>query len=102
MAAARGVEITSIESRLEGDIDLQGVLGLSGDVRNGFQRIQVEFDVKGNAPEEKLRETVEQSRTRSAVYDVLTDELPLLTRHFCSHSCLLTSALTRNAPCLTA
>jgi len=77
VAAARGVEITSIESRLEGDIDLQGVLGLSKDVRNGFQRIRVAFDVKGNAPEEKLREIVEQSKARSAVYDVLTNGVPV-------------------------
>jgi uncharacterized OsmC-like protein len=73
VAAARGVEITSIESRLEGDIDLQGVLGLDKSVRNGFQHVRVAFDVKGNAPAEKLREIVDQSKARSAVYDVLTN-----------------------------
>lgn len=77
VAAARGVEITSIESRMEGDIDLQGVLGLSKDVRNGFQNIRVAFDVKGNAPDEKLQEIVTQSKARSAVYDVLTNGVPV-------------------------
>lgn len=73
VAAARGVKLESIESRLEGDIDLQGVLGLDKNVRNGFQHVRVAFDVKGDAPAEKLREIVEQSKARSAVYDVLTN-----------------------------
>lgn len=72
IAAARGVRLDSVESRLEGDIDLRGILGLSDEVRNGYQRIKVSFTVKGDAPPEKLRELVEQSRARSAVYDVLT------------------------------
>lgn len=73
VAAARGVEIESIESRLEGDIDLQGVLGLDKNVRNGFNQVRVHFTVKGNAPAEQLRAIVEQSKARSAVYDVLTN-----------------------------
>src|SRR5688572_8052154 len=77
IAAARGVTLTSIESRVEGDIDLQGILGISDKVRNGYQRIRVSFDIKGDAPAEKLREIVEQSRARSAVYDVLTNGVPV-------------------------
>lgn len=73
VAAARGVEIASIESRLEGDIDLQGVLGLDAGVRNGFSQVRVHFTVKGDAPAETLRAIVEQSKARSAVYDVLTN-----------------------------
>jgi uncharacterized OsmC-like protein len=73
IAAARGVEISSIESRLEGEIDLQGVLGLNKDVRNGFQSVRVHFKVKGDAPAEKLGEIVEQSKSRSAAYDVLSN-----------------------------
>ena len=62
-----------VEARLEGDIDLQGILGISDDVRNGYQQIRVEFRIEGDAPPETLREIVEQSRARSAVYDVLTN-----------------------------
>jgi uncharacterized OsmC-like protein len=72
VAAARGVTLTAVESTVEGDIDLRGILGLSKDVRNGYQGIRVSFRIKGDAPEEKLREIVEQSRARSAVFDVLT------------------------------
>jgi uncharacterized OsmC-like protein len=73
IAAARGVELREVESSVEGDIDLRGILGLSDGVRNGFRNIRVHFRVKGDAPEEKLRQIVEQSRARSAVFDVLTN-----------------------------
>ena len=73
VAAARGVTLIEVESRVEGDIDLRGILGLSKDVRNGYQGIRVSFRIKGDAPAEKLREIVEQSRARSAVFDVLTN-----------------------------
>jgi uncharacterized OsmC-like protein len=73
IAAVRGVTLTSVESRVEGDIDLRGILGLSNDVRNGYQRIRISFDIAGDAPAEKLREIVEQGVARSAVFDVLTN-----------------------------
>jgi uncharacterized OsmC-like protein len=77
IAAARGVTLTSVESRIEGDIDLRGILGLSNEVRNGYERIRITFDIAGDAPPEKLREIVEQSRARSAVFDVLTSGVPV-------------------------
>jgi uncharacterized OsmC-like protein len=76
IAAARGVNLTSVESTVEGDIDLLGILGLSDDVRNGYQQIRVSFHLEGDDPE-KLRRLVEQSRLRSAVYDVLTNGVPV-------------------------
>jgi uncharacterized OsmC-like protein len=76
IAAARGVNLTEVTSTVEGDIDLLGILGLSKDVRNGFQQVKVTFNVKGDDPE-KLRQVVEQSRQRSAVYDVLTHGVPI-------------------------
>ena len=77
VAAARGVALTSIESRLVGDLDARGAFGLSGDVRNGFEQIHASFRVTGDAPEEKLREVVERARARSAVYDILTNGVPV-------------------------
>lgn len=73
VAAARGVTLTRVESTVEGDIDAQGILGLNEDVRNGYEQIRLHFTVEGDAPPEKLREIVERSRARSAVYDVLTN-----------------------------
>ena len=72
IAAARGVTLTRVRSTVEGDIDLLGILGLSDDVRNGYRQIRVSFEVEGDASPEQLAALVEQSRRRSAVYDVLS------------------------------
>jgi len=77
IAAARGIELTEVTSTVEGDIDLNGILGLDPDVRNGFQQIRVSFDVKGDAPAEKLQQLVAQSVKRSAVFDILTNGVPV-------------------------
>ena len=76
IAAARGVNLTEVTSTVEGNIDLLGILGLSPEVRNGFQGIKVSFTLRGDDPE-KLRQVVEQSRQRSAVYDVVTNGVPV-------------------------
>ena len=79
IAAARGIQLHNVTSSVEGDIDLLGILGLSdGTVRNGYQQIRVTFHIEGDADEEKLRGLVEQSRQRSAVYDVLTNPTPVV------------------------
>lgn len=77
IAAARGVALREVESTIEGDIDLLGIFGMSKDVRNGYQGIRASFCIKGDAPPEKLQEIVEQSRARSAVFDVLTNGVPV-------------------------
>ena len=77
ISAARGVTLHSVDCSVEGDIDLQGILGLSDKVRNGFQAIRVAYTVKGDAPEEKLRQIVDQARARSAVFDILTGHVPV-------------------------
>jgi uncharacterized OsmC-like protein len=77
VAAARKVELTSVESRLTGDMDVRGALGVSDEPRNGFERIGVSFRVSGNAPDDKLREVVERAKKRSAVYDMVTNGVPV-------------------------
>ena len=77
VAAARKIPLTSVSSTVEGDIDLLGILGLSDEVRNGFEGIRVSFEIEGDAPAEKLRGLVEQSKARSAVYDVVTNGVPV-------------------------
>ena len=76
IAAARGGTLTEVSSTVEGDIDLLGVLGLSDQVRNGYQQIRMGFRLRGDHPE-KLRSVVEQSRRRSAVFDVVTNGAPV-------------------------
>jgi uncharacterized OsmC-like protein len=77
IAAARKITLTEVRSTITGDIDLNGILGLNPAVRNGYQQITVRFTVRGDAPAGKLRELVDQSRARSAVYDVITNGVPV-------------------------
>jgi uncharacterized OsmC-like protein len=69
--------LTAGLANIAGDIDLNGILGLDPEVRNGCQQITVRFTIKGDAPAERLRELLEQSRARSAVYDVITNQVPV-------------------------
>ena len=79
IAAARGVDLTTVTSTVEGDINLLGILGLSdGSVRNGYEQIKVTFHIEGDADDQTLRGLVEQSRKRSAVYDALTNPTPVV------------------------
>jgi uncharacterized OsmC-like protein len=77
IAAARGVTLTEVVSTVIGDIDLRGIFGISDETRNGYEKIRISFRIKGDAPADKLAEIVEQSRRRSAVFDVLTNGVPV-------------------------
>ena len=76
-AAAKGIKIDEVESTLAGDLDLHGFLGLNENVRNGYQKIQVTFKIKSDAPEEKLRELVELAQKRSPVFDIVSHPTPV-------------------------
>lgn len=73
IASARGIELTKVESTVTGDIDLMGLLGLDETVRNGYQGIEVDITIEGQAGADELRKVVERSISRSGVYDVLTN-----------------------------
>ena len=77
IAAARGVELSKVTSIVEGDIDPNGVLGLNDDVRNGYQGIRATFLIEGGAGTDELKKIVERSVARSAVFDVLTNGVPV-------------------------
>ena len=77
VAAARGVQLLQVESTVEGDLDVRGALGLSDDVRNGYDKIRVSFKVKADAPEEKVRELMARAQERSAVFDIVSHGVPV-------------------------
>lgn len=77
IASVRGVKLTSLESTLEGDIDLRGIFGMSDEVRKGYRGIKATFRIQGDAPAEKLEEIVRRSQAHSAVFDVLTNGVPV-------------------------
>jgi uncharacterized OsmC-like protein len=72
-AAARGIRIDSVESRLEGDLDLQGFLGLSDKVRRGYKEIRVNFTIKSDASAEQLKELTKFS----PVHDIVSNPVPV-------------------------
>jgi uncharacterized OsmC-like protein len=77
VAAARKVQLRYVESTLTGDMDVRGALGVDSEPRNGFERITVSFRVAGDASKEKLHEVVERAKARSAVYDMVTNGVPV-------------------------
>lgn len=76
-AAAQGIKIDEVESTLSGDLDLQGFLGMSEKVRNGYEKIKINFRVKSNAPREKIKELVDLAQKRSPVFDIVSHPTPV-------------------------
>jgi uncharacterized OsmC-like protein len=76
-AAAKGVTIRSMESRLEGDIDLQGFLGIRDDVPRGYEQIRMYVSIDADAPPEKLEEIVQLGPAYSPVFDTITRAVPV-------------------------
>ena len=73
VAQNRGIQLRSVEARLEGKMDIQGILGIDSDVRNGYEDIKVTFDIDADASQQDIEAIVAQSQKRSAVYDVVTN-----------------------------
>jgi uncharacterized OsmC-like protein len=72
LLAARGVKINSIESTLEGDIDLQGLLQIDKSVNPGYQGINISFKIKSDASDEVLQELIELAKNVSPVANTVS------------------------------
>ena len=73
VAQNRGIQLKSVEANLEGAMDIQGILGIDSDVRNGYDDIKVTFNIDADASQPELEALVAQSQKRSAVYDVVAN-----------------------------
>ena len=73
VAQNRGVQLRSVEAKLEGSMDIQGILGIDSDVRNGYDDIKVTFHIDADASKKDIEAIVAQSQKRSAVYDLVTN-----------------------------
>ncbi|MEV0822464.1 OsmC family protein [Nonomuraea rubra] len=73
VAQNRGIQLRSVEARLEGKHDIRGILGADADVRNGFDDIKVTFHIDADASRQDIEALVAQSQKRSAVFDALTN-----------------------------
>jgi uncharacterized OsmC-like protein len=78
-AAANNIQLESVESWLEGDLDVQGFLGLNDKVRNGYQQIRVTFTIKGDLKEEE-KQKLESFVRMSPVYDIVTNKVPVVVK----------------------
>ena len=76
-AAARGIKIDSIESTLEGDIDLQGLFQLDKNVNPGYQGINIDFKIESDASEETLQELIELAKKASPVANTVSRPTPI-------------------------
>ena len=73
VAQNRGIQLRSVTATLEGGMNIQGILGIDKDVRNGFDGIKVDFKIDADASEDDIKALVAQSQKRSAVYDIVTN-----------------------------
>jgi uncharacterized OsmC-like protein len=73
VAQRRGIQLHSVKATVEGDMDIQGILGMDDDVRNGFDGIRVHFNIRADASEDDIKALVAQSQKRSAVFDIITN-----------------------------
>jgi uncharacterized OsmC-like protein len=73
IAQNRGIQLRSVRATLEAGMDLQGILGIDGDVRNGFDGIKVVFDIDADASQADIEALVAQSQKRSAVFDIISN-----------------------------
>jgi uncharacterized OsmC-like protein len=77
VAAARKVTLYEVSSTLTGVLDARGAAGIDDSYRNGFERIEIAFSIRGDATPEKLQEIVERAKARSVVYDMVTNGVPV-------------------------
>ena len=73
VAQLRQIQLRSVKATLEAGMDMQGILGIDSEVRNGFDGIKVTYDIDADATPEEIRAIVAQSQKRSAVYDIITN-----------------------------
>jgi uncharacterized OsmC-like protein len=73
VAQNRGIQLRSVKASVEAGMDIQGILGIDADVRNGFDGIKVVFDIDADASKEDIAALVAQSQRRSAVFDIVTN-----------------------------
>jgi uncharacterized OsmC-like protein len=73
VAQHRNIQLRSVTATIEGDMDIQGILGVDSDIRNGFGGIKVTYDIDADAERDEIEALVAQSQKRSAVYDIVTN-----------------------------
>jgi uncharacterized OsmC-like protein len=76
-AAAQGINVESLDFDLEGDLDLHAFLGLSEEMRPGYENIRLAYRVKSDAPREKIVELCDYVKKTSPVFDIIANPVPI-------------------------
>ena len=77
IAQRRGIQLRSVQATVEADEDIHGILGADPDIRNGFSGVRVTYNIDADATTDEIKALVAQSQKRSAVYDILTNPMPV-------------------------
>ncbi len=73
VAQHREIQLHAVSATVEAGMDIQGILGIDSEVRNGFDGIKVTYKIDADATPEEIKAVVAQSQKRSAVYDIVTN-----------------------------
>lgn len=76
-AAARGIKINSIESTLQGNIDLRGLLQMDKSINPGYDGINISFTIDSDAPQKDLEELIELAKKASPVANTISRPTPI-------------------------
>ncbi len=76
-ATLKNIKIDQMFFELEGNLDLNGFLGVSDKERNGFQKIKVNCKIKSDASSETLQQLCDLAQEHSPVFDIITNPVPV-------------------------
>jgi uncharacterized OsmC-like protein len=76
-ATARGIKIESISTELEGDVDVQGVLGLDDSVPMGFSQIRMKMEISADCTAAELDELMDFARAHSPIFNSVSRPVPV-------------------------
>ncbi|KKO19430.1 MAG: hypothetical protein BROFUL_01862 [Candidatus Brocadia fulgida] len=80
-ASAKGIKVRAVESRLEGDLDLRGFLGISEDVKVGFEKIRVYFKIDADISAQQKEDLIRMAQKYSPVYNSIANPVPVIVQH---------------------
>ncbi len=77
-AGVLGIELDTVETEFEGDLDMRGFLGISDEVRNGYEEIRVRFKIEGeDLTDEQRDQLIEIAQAHSPVFDIVSNGVPV-------------------------
>ena len=76
-ATARGIRVRELSTQLEGELDLQGLLGLDDSVSPGYEQIRIRMQVEADCPDEDLDQLIAYTQRHSPVCNTVCRPVPV-------------------------